>query len=200
MLACNDLSTANQALGDWKAAREAGDRSIRPGGGRYFVRIQAAHLYETFDLLDRLRKDADLKGFLDRCDEQTKRSFASLARYLHGGPEHGRLQRLIGILRSQVTFHYGEQSHKLLTQAMKFKSGRGVDGVSMIQRGSDARQWHFQVAEDIVDSVVVRQLWGVPPDVDEQAAADQAADEMHAIFLAFMDFAGEFIWHYCETL
>lgn len=141
-----------------------------------------------------------MKGHLSRCDQRTRDSFAKLETYLHGGAANGELHRLIGKLRNQLTFHYGEGGNKLWKRAMEFKSGRGVEGVSTVQRGTDARRWHFQVTEDLVDSIVVRQFWGVPPNLSERDAADNAADEMHAIFLSFMDFAGEFIWTYCESL
>jgi hypothetical protein len=48
-----------------------------------------------------------------------------------------------------------------------------------------------------VDSIVVRQIWGIPRDKDLRAEIDIIADEVHQLFLCFVDFAGEFIWKYC---
>ena len=51
-------------------------------------------------------------------------------------------------------------------------------------------------ADDIVDSIVVRQLWGIPRQSDLRLEADMIADYQYEITLSFIDFAGEFIWKY----
>jgi hypothetical protein len=57
--------------------------------------------------------------------------------------------------------------------------------------------WYFKVADDVVDSIVVRQIWAIPRYADMRAEADKVADRAHQIFRWFVDFAGEFIWKYC---
>ncbi|CAN7769962.1 hypothetical protein LJR290_007472 [Variovorax sp. LjRoot290] len=196
MLASNDLSVVNQALGDWKLARGNKDRSIRPGGGMYFVRVQVAHLYEAFHILNDLQNDRDLMAVVKACDKQTQESFSKLQTYMHGGANHAEFRDIVEKLRHNLTFHY--QSDKMIARAIADRAARAEARISSIQRGSDTRQWHFQVADDIVDSVVVRQLWGVPQGTDVRAGTDAVADRIHTIFLTFMDFAGEFIWRYCQ--
>jgi hypothetical protein len=58
--------------------------------------------------------------------------------------------------------------------------------------------WHFKVADDVVDSIVVRRIWRIPRDEDFRAKADAIGDEVQKIALLFLDFSGEFIWKYCD--
>jgi hypothetical protein len=70
--------------------------------------------------------------------------------------------------------------------------------MSAVTRGDTAYLWYFKAADEVVDSIVVRQIWGIPSDADVRVEADRIADRVHQIFLWFMDFSGEFVWNYCE--
>lgn len=59
--------------------------------------------------------------------------------------------------------------------------------------------WHFKVASDIVDSIVVRQIWNIPREADARIEADKILDRVHQITMWFLDFSAEFIWKYCES-
>jgi hypothetical protein len=58
--------------------------------------------------------------------------------------------------------------------------------------------WRFNVADDAIDSIVVRQLWEIPRNVNLREEIDKVADWAHDIVIAFVDFAGEFIWRFCQ--
>ena len=64
-------------------------------------------------------------------------------------------------------------------------------------RGDTAYLWHFKVADDVVDSIVVRQIWSIPGSADLRVEADKVTDYLYKVFLFFADFSGEFIWRYC---
>jgi hypothetical protein len=66
--------------------------------------------------------------------------------------------------------------------------------VSSVTRASRAPDWHFELADRIVDEIVCRQIWKNPESADQSAEADKVIDQIHEVFLLFMDFAGEFIW------
>jgi hypothetical protein len=104
---------------------------------------------------------------------------------------------MVGQLRNKLAFHY-EGSGKLIGRAVSDKAKGTEPRHSSVTRGSTAYLWHFKIADDIVDSIVVRQIWGVPSGKELRAEVDRIADEIHQIFLRFVDFAGEFIWKYCE--
>lgn len=66
-------------------------------------------------------------------------------------------------------------------------------------RGDDIRLWHFEAADAVLDTIVVRELWQVPWACPAGEGADEAAWKTQMMFVDFMDFAGDFIWKYCEA-
>lgn len=197
MMAANDMSYANQSLADYKKAVERGDRNVRPNGGLYWVRLQIAHMSEAFAIIKQIRDTPDLMKFVDQCDHQTRESFANLLPFLHGGAKHDQFRQLVEKVRNNVTFHY--QCDKLIDKTIGTLASRPGHRISTITRGDDVRLWHFQAADAVLDTIVVRELWQVPWTRAATDGADEAAWNTHLMFLDFMDFAGEFIWKYCET-
>jgi hypothetical protein len=82
MLACNDMSVANQSLAEWKEEQPPRRKSRAWGAKLYFVRTQFWHLYEGLDVVKAIAADESLRNFIDQCDAQTQRSFAALLTYL----------------------------------------------------------------------------------------------------------------------
>lgn len=101
----------------------------------------------------------------------------------------------LGKQRHNLTFHY-DKNGKLIKKAIADRASRTQARYSFVTRGNTAHLWRFNVADDIVDSIVVRQLWGIPRQSDLRLEADIIADYQHNITLSFIDFAGEFIWKY----
>ncbi len=198
MMACNDLQLANEALSEWKQEQPAPRKPRQTGAGMYFVRLQLGHLFEGLKVIDQIRKDPVLLSRVRQTDTQTQQSFANLEQFLPGGARRGEIEKLMGRVRSKLTFHY-EESGKLIAKAISDRAARPEARVSSVTRGSNAYLWHFKAADDVVDSVVVRQIWGIPRSADLRTEADKIADDLHQIFRWFVDFSGEFIWKYCGS-
>ena len=196
MMACNDLSLANQALSDWKMEQPSSKKARQVGAGMYFVRTELAHLYEGLEVIDEIRNDATLSALVGQCDYQTQQSFRALEQFMRNGPRRAEFMQLIGQIRHNLTFHY-DQSGTLIERAISDRAGRSEAQTSSVTRGDTAHLWHFKVADDIVDSIVVRHIWAIPREADLRAEADKVADRVHQIFLWFVDFSGELIWKYC---
>lgn len=197
MMACNDMSLANQALYEWKEEQPMMKKSRQIGAVMYFVRIQLAHLFEGFKVIEAIRVDQSLMAHVGRCDQETQQSFQELVKFLPGESNRSEFEQLIGRVRHNLTFHY-DQSDKLIVNAISDRAGRAEARQSSLTRGSTAHLWHFKIADDIVDSIVVRQIWQIPRSSDLRVEADKIADRVHQIFLWFVDFSGEFIWLYCK--
>lgn len=197
MMACNDLSLANEALSGWKEKDSKMMKQRQIGAEMYFVRTQLAHLHEGLKVIDSIRKDSALKSLLRRCDNLTKESFRQLEKFLPGGSKREEFERLVGRIRHNLTFHYDE-SGKLIERAIEDRASRSEARISSVTRGNIAYLWHFKAADDLVDSIVVRQIWNISRNADLRAEANKIADKVHQIFLCFMDFSGEFIWNYCN--
>lgn len=197
MMACNDLSLANQALALWKEDQPKNNKSRQVGAGMYFIRLQLSHLHEGLIVIAAIRSDPVLMDLVRQCDEQTQHSFHNLEQFVIGGPKRSEFEQLIGRVRHNLTFHYDE-SGKLIDNAISDRASHIEIQSSSVMRGDTAYLWHFKVADDIVDSIITRQIWKIPRNADVRVEADKVADRVYQIFLWFMDFSGEFIWRYCQ--
>lgn len=197
MMACNDMSLANQALTEWKEEQPNMRKSRQIGAGMYFVRTQLAHLHEGLKVIEAIRADPSLMAHVAACDPETQQSFQNLIPFLLGEPNRPEFEQLVGRVRHNLTFHY-DQSGKLIENAISDRASRAEARQSSVTRGSAAHLWHFKVSDDVVDSIVVRQIWKVPRNANLRVEADKIADRVHQIFLWFVDFSGEFIWRYCK--
>lgn len=198
MMACNDLQIANEALSEWKTEQAKSRKGRQTGVCMYFIRIQFSHLFEGLKVVQDIKNDPALFELVNQCDMQSRKSFSELERFLPGGANRADLERNMGRIRSNLAFHYDE-SGKLISRAIADRAARPEARFSSVTRGSTAYLWHFRVADDIVDSIVVRQVWKIPRPADLRVEADKIADYLHAIFLYFVDFSGEFIWKFCEN-
>lgn len=198
MMACNDLSLANQSLSEWKKELPGGSKTRQIGAGMYFVRLQLAHLHEGLKVIEAIKKDSGLMALLARCDAQTQQSFKELEQFLPKATKRSEFEQLIGRVRHNVAFHYDE-SGNLIEQVISDRASRLDSRMSSITRGDTAHLWHFKVADDIVDNIVVHKIWSISRGPDSRVEADRIASRAHQIFLWFVDFSGEFIWNYFET-
>jgi hypothetical protein len=195
MMACNDLSLTDQALADWKNEQRRDRISKQSGACMYFVRAQISHLYEGLIVIQKLRQDSELSKLVRTCDPHTQRCFHELKQYVCAGPRRDWFEKLAGRIRSNLAFHYDE-SGKLVMKAIADRASEPKANVSLVTQGDTIHQWHFKVADDVVDSIVVRQIWDIPRDADLRVQADAIAEEIHKIVLLFLDFSGEVIWKY----
>jgi hypothetical protein len=195
MMACNDLSLANDAQGAWKSEQSPTRKSRAKGAQTYFVRLQVSHLNEALKIIRELHDNVALMRLVEQCDTQTRASFAKLEQFMPGGPNHDQFAKVAGRIRHNLGFHYDETG-KLISKALKDRVERYADTPSSITRGSTAHLWHFELADEILDRVVVREIWKIPEPADLRTEADKIAMWIHDILLALVDFSGEFIWKY----
>lgn len=197
MMACNDISIANHALSEWKKDQPQNKRSRQVGAGMYFIRTQLAHLHEGLKIVEKIRDDNLLMIHLGACDQKTKQSFQNLLPFLTDGSSRQEFEQLVGRVRHNLTFHYDE-SGKLIEKAICERASRNETRRSSVTAGTSGPLWYFRVADDIVNSIVVRQIWKVPRSADATVEADVIADRVHQICLWFLSFSHEFIWQYCR--
>jgi len=195
MMACNDMTIANLSLSDWKEEQSQDRRDLQVGARLYFIRLELSHLYEGLKIIPEIRSAAGLYSHLQSCDNQTQESFSEVEAFAPGGARNRELEALVGRIRNTLTFHYHGAS-KPIERAIRDRGSRKGARLSSITRGTTAHRWRFSAADDIVDSVVVRQIWNVPQSADLRSAVDEAAMRVHAISLRFLDFAGEYVWRY----
>ena len=152
MMACNDMSLANQALTHWKGPSSRIRKARATFAAMYFIRTQISHLYEALKIIEEIEKDTLLKGLIARCDSRTQQSYAKLLTYLKGGVNHSVLSHLAGQLRHNLTFHYA-QSASLIERAIDDLAQRGKN--SSVMRADTAHGWHFEIGDLVVDQLLI---------------------------------------------
>jgi hypothetical protein len=194
MMACNDMTLADEALAGW-SGEQPQDRKDRQNGARmYFMRMQISHLSEGLKNIDEIRKDAGLYALVHQCDARTQGAFRQLEEYLPDGAKHHEPHQLAKLIRNKLAFHY---DNKMINKALVDRAERPGARSSSITRASTAHRWRFELADEIVDSIVVRQIFGIPEIADLRVEVDRIVGQLHEVKLHFVDFAGEFIWSYC---
>jgi hypothetical protein len=198
MIACNDMQLADDARTRWKEDQPRLRQGQAAGALMYFTRLQISHLYEALKIVEEVRADPGLMRQLEGYDEQTRSSFNALLPFLQGGARRKWLEHTVGEIRSNLAFHYNE-SGRLVSQAIRRRASTPATRISSVTRGSTAYLWHFSMGDEVIDNIVVRQIWGIAANKDPRIESDRIMDEVHEIFLRFVDFCGEFIWNYCAS-
>ena len=195
MMACNDLVLVNSILGRYTADQAPSADYIRRGAGLYLVRVQMAHLYECFDVIRDIAASANLQAFMNRCPPHIGERFGTLAKYIPGGVNEEELEKNFGIVRSAITFHY---DRKLIRRALLDRSRRQSPPLHKITTSQDIRRIRFEVADDIIDTLVCRHIWKIPMDAAMPDNANRFADSGFQLFRTVLDFAVPFVERFIE--
>lgn len=202
MMACNDLLLANHSLAEWKKELPGNMKSKQVGAKLYFVKLQLGHLFEGLKLIEEINKDPTLKALVDcgntESDTRTKQLFRELEQFLPKAVKRKEFEELVGGIRHNLTFHYS-QSGTLIERAISDRANRSDAEISSVTQGDEAHLWHFKVADDIVDSIITRQIWNISRKADARIEADKKLDRAFEIAMWFLDFSGAFIFKYLEN-
>jgi hypothetical protein len=195
MMAFNDLALANEGLSIFQSqyATKRSDKSR--GAAMYFVRLQAGHLYEAMEIVDAIVANQRLRAVIKECSEKAKTAFKRLVTLRRDKDQKRKFEQFVGRLRNNVTFHYDKRGD-LIRRAMAKRAKDTLGNSTSITRGTERYSWRFTVADDVVDSIVCREIWKIPDAADRRAEADAAAHYGHQIFVDFADFASELIVGY----
>lgn len=195
MIACNDMQTANEALSYWKEKLVQQPTGRAHGAGMYYIRLQISHLSEALKIIDRVKQDSYLLNLLSRCDSRTQDAFS----WLSEAKKNHKHFPIIFKLRSNIGFHYLEKgSEEWIEKALTERAeGRGRR-YSAVTRGMTCYDWHFKPGDDISHDIIVKEILGIRKIDLDNSEKDKILQELHDIFILFLDFAGEFIWKFCE--
>lgn len=193
MMACNDISVANQCLSQFMTEQTPIRRHVQKGALMYFVRLQCGHLNEAMKIIEEIREDPNLNDRVKHCSQTAQDLFSKLTNCLQGGTDCADFQKYVGQIRQNTAFHYTE---KLVNRALSDRSDRPEARISKITGGDHINLCRFELADDIMDSIVCRQIWRIPRDADLRQEADRSADFGSDLCKSLLGFAGEFIVRY----
>lgn len=173
MMAANDICVANQCLTRFEESYR-NDRlgmHILKGAKMYFLRLEWGHLNEAMKLIQQVHDTKELFEFLPmQCSCQTQEAFGRLAKCLKGGSDYQRFKKAVAIVRHKTVFHYDKDmaANALSVRASHLKFER-----SKITLGTVGDLWRYHVADDIVDSIICRQIWQIPRNANLVEEADK---------------------------
>lgn len=195
MMACNDIALANQCLKKFKDDQAQIKKHVQRGALMYFVRLQCGHLNEALKIIQEIRDNKKLYNAIERCSQTAKDSFKQVATCLKGGTERKKFEEYVGKIRHTTVFHYDK---KLVEKAITDRDGRRKVNRSKITMGDDISLSRFELADDIVDSIVCRHICKIARDADLRTEIDNimgwASDKARYL----LDFSGEFIYNYIQ--
>jgi hypothetical protein len=195
MLVVNDLTAANSSFLYWKEEKTPLWKEAKMGALTYFIRLEMSHLYEGMKVIENIEKNVKIKKVIQQCDDVIQKSYIYLLDFLPGQAKGKEFEILIGQVRNNFAFHYYKNG-KLIKKALKDRASRKEAQFSKISMSDEHFGWRFQLGDEIVDSVLVRQIWGIPRELDMREEADKKADYILEIVKHFLDFASGFIWKY----
>lgn len=188
MMAVNDAALANTALVEWRSVIDRRKAWRAQGTRMYFSRMQLGHALEAIDIIQEIQRSATLRQAVEECDHRTRRSFATLVQFIDSD-DHKLLTRI----RNNLSFHY---SKPLTRRALDRALAREPFGHSAFSLGTEPFLWHFELADKIIDSIMVRDVIRVPSDQPAQPSTDEVLARLWDVQVAFADFAGCFARHH----
>lgn len=200
MMACNDLTLTNTCLGRYRDDNTQKNKYINDGACMYFIRLQIGHLYEGLKIIKEIYKNKRLKSFVDTCSPDVQTAFKNLCKYIPGGQERKKFEKYFGNIRHNLTFHYHE-SGVWIKRALRERINKKKQKSAPITLGA-VQDTRYQLADQIVDTIVCRNIFGISYDIDLQSDT-KVLDEIllfgSLIARDFVGFTGEFIHNYIEN-
>lgn len=154
----------------------------------YFIRMLLGHSLEALTIVREIRDTPSLMAAVAACDTATRHSFDQLVAFL-GGTDYATLVRI----RNNLAFHY---DGKLAVKALRRIVRHAPDATTSFTLGTDPVMWHFPQADEVVDSIMVRDVLGITSSQDALQATDAILHRMWRMHVQFADFAGYFIRRY----
>lgn len=195
MRAADDIALANWGLRFFKEPQPNIRRHLQAGACRYFIRLQCGHLSEALPLTAQLQRFPGLVSILDGSPAHVRRAHQRLTQYLPSGPRRDRFEQWIRSIRNRLAFHY---DRSLVERALTRRAGRPDSQLSSITRGTDISLWRFNVADDLEDTIICRELWKIPYGANVRREADRRADFGSRMCSDFLDFAGEVTFRFAQ--
>ena len=186
MMAVNDIGVCNDGLGAWMGEQKDAIRKERQQGARlYFVRMLISHTFEALQVLNKINGEPDLLKVVQGCSEPTQEAF-NRAIAVVGTDQY----KLFKEVRNSLGFHYlsGTVRYTVDRQA-----GRVPDVNLSLSVGSDNLQWYYEPGDRIIDSFIIRDVFGIPEDADAVKEVDRLIHEMQDVAEHIATFAGYFI-------
>ncbi len=157
----------------------------------YFVRVLIGHVHEALEIVQEIASSPLLMSAVDRCDAFVIEAFKTVELFTRDRKQMDMLRWM----RSRASFHYDKQ---LPVRNLKKIADDFPDENWAYSMGSEALDWHFQLADAVMDRMVVRDIYGLdePRSHERHEKLRVIAKQQQDIAFAFTTFAAHFVRHY----
>ncbi|HEY9013160.1 MAG TPA: hypothetical protein VIN06_19325 [Devosia sp.] len=187
-MSLNDSAIANNALHEWSTQPERERTGRVTGAKMYFARMQMGHAFEALEIVREISESALLLAAVNECDSVTRASFATVEAFLDTND-----YKTLRLVRNNLSFHY---SRSLSDRAFRRVAKASPTASYSHSLGTRPIDWHFELADRVIDSIMVRDVLKVPEGISAQPATDEALARLWEVQVKFADFAGYFARHH----
>jgi hypothetical protein len=188
MLAMNDISIANDALGSWMKDQEGIRKDRQRGAKMYFVRMLISHVFEALTVISKIRNTPELMEIVQQSSDAIRAPFARCAAVI-GTEKYKQMKAL----RSGLGFHYLDAP---VREAILSQGQKAPDLQLALSVGHDPLEWYYEPGDRIVDSAVVRGVFKVPEEADVQKEVDKLIHDIQSVGDDLAQFGGYFVMEY----
>jgi hypothetical protein len=156
-----------------------------------FVRVLLSHVNEALEIVQEMSDSVILREAVNKCDHRTVADFKELEAISKEEREQFRK------FRSRTTFHYDKQ---LPDRALKEIAKNVPDRPWSYSMGREPLDWQFELADAIVDRMVVREVMGVkmPKSSERTELTAEIAGRLQDISRQYTGFAAYFVRRHCR--
>jgi hypothetical protein len=185
MMAINDITIANDSLGQWMLV-ETGEPRMREKGARmYFVRVLISHVFEALQIINKIKATPDLRKVVDTSSAVVREHFEKALKIV-GTEDYKRMRHM----RNDVSFHYRANTVREAIDALNQIAPAVRLSISL---GDATLDWYFEPGDRIVDSAVVRGVFGLPYNQDAPKEVDRLIHKLQDTADHLVQFGGYFI-------
>jgi hypothetical protein len=192
MLAVNDIALAADASDQWAEAGDQRRIAKRNAARGYFVRVLLSHVYEGLKVVEEISISPRLRSSVEECDARTISTF----QYLEAVVKSSDMD-IFDAIRNRATFHYDRQ---LPIKSLEEIAKLDRDQLWSYSVGSEPLDWRFELADAVMDRIIVRQALGLkgPKNPERRAKTEELALRLQEISHKFTDFASDYVRHFCR--
>jgi hypothetical protein len=184
MMAVNDLGIADNGMRQWIESPPSEHQDRVQGAKSYYLRLMVAHTFEALKVIYQI----NVKKLVDQCDRPTRESFGHLVAFI-GTKNYKTMKRL----RNAITFHYEIDA---IANAIERQNSKFPDRPLSISIGNKTLYWYFEPADQVADSIIVRDAIGLIAYPVVSTEVDAVATELQKIGEDLSNFSGYFVPRY----
>ena len=193
MLFNNDMAVLTDVIDDWLITEDQKKVPRKRSASLYFIRVLLSHVFEALEIIREIDASPELLAAVEACGNPTVEAFHAVNNYRKIEDNTTRLAKK----RNCAAFHY---NRKLPVRALIEIEKIAPDYCWSYSMGDKALDWRFELGEEVMAWIVIREVYGLsePRSTERAAKIEKVASEEQRIAQLFSAFAAHFVRHYSK--